>query len=58
MKCQFCDAKATRIANLEKNPITWEGAKPDYARTGIIVCCNAHTKANSFNCSLKWEQLI
>jgi len=57
MKCQLCENKATRIANLEKNPINWDGAKPDYARTGIIVCCDAHTKANTFNSLLRWETL-
>jgi hypothetical protein len=57
MKCQLCDAKATRIANLEKNPINWDGTKPDYARTGIIMCCAAHTKANTFNSLLTWGRL-
>lgn len=58
MKCQLCDATATRIANLDEHPIDWEGAKPDYARTGIIVCCNECSKGNSFNRSLKWENLV
>jgi hypothetical protein len=57
MKCQLCENKATRIANLEKNPINWDGAKPDYARTGIIVMCDTHTRANTFNMSLVWEKL-
>lgn len=57
MKCQLCDATATRIANLEKHPINWEGAKPDYARTGIIVMCESHIRANTFNAMMKWEKL-
>jgi hypothetical protein len=57
MKCQFCDEKATRIANLEKHPVRWDGSKPDYARTGIIVSCQAHTQANTFNSLLVWEEL-
>ena len=57
MRCQLCNEKATRIANLEKNPVNWDGAKPDYARTGIIVMCVAHTKANTFNQMLVWENL-
>lgn len=57
MKCQLCNQKATRIANLEKHPVNWDGAKPDYARTGIIVMCEAHTKANTFNQMLVWEKL-
>lgn len=57
MKCLLCDATATRIADLNKHPINWDGAVPDYARTGIIVCCEEHIHANTFNSLLTWERL-
>lgn len=57
MKCQLCDKKATRIANVKNMVGLWDGAMPDYARTGIIVMCTEHIMANTFNRLQGWEVL-